>query len=57
MKTRAKTILKGSYHARFGSYGPQDGDGTPTISGGQTAEAIAAFTVQSSCADLSKSTN
>lgn len=42
-------ILEGGCHAQFGSYGPQDGDGTPTISGeeqiGQTADAIAAFAV------------
>lgn len=40
-------ILEGGCHAQFGSYGSQDGDGTPTISGEeqirQTAEAIAAF--------------
>lgn len=43
-------ILEGGCHAQFGSYGPQDGDGTPTISGEeqirQTAEAIVAFAVQ-----------
>lgn len=42
-------ILGGGCHAQFGSYGPQDGDGIPTISGEeqirQTAEAIAAFAV------------
>lgn len=42
--------LGGNCHAQFGSYGPQDGDGIPTISGEeqirQTAEAIAAFAVQ-----------
>lgn len=40
-------ILDGGCHAQFGSYGPQDGDGAPTISGEeqirQTAEAIVAF--------------
>lgn len=40
-------ILVGGCHAQFGSYGPQDGDGAPTISGEeqirQTAEAIVAF--------------
>lgn len=40
-------ILEGGCHAQFGSYGPQDGDGTPTISGEeqirQTVEAITAF--------------
>lgn len=40
-------ILEGGCHAQFGSYGAQEGDGTPTISGEeqirQTAEAIAAF--------------
>ena len=44
-----EAILEGGCHAQFGSYGPQDGDGTPTISGEeqirQTAEAIAAFAV------------
>lgn len=44
-----EAILDGGCHAQFGSYGPQDGNGTPTISGEeqirQTAEAIAAFAV------------
>lgn len=44
-----EVILGGGCHAQFGSYGPQDGDGIPTISGEeqirQTAEAIAAFAV------------
>lgn len=43
-------ILEGGCHAQFGSYGSQDGDGTPTISGEeqirQTAETISAFAVQ-----------
>ncbi len=38
-------IIEGGCHAGFGSYGPQDGDGTPTISGeeqmARTAERIA----------------
>ena len=42
-----EVLLDGGCHAQFGSYGPQDGDGIPTISGEeqvrQTAEAIAAF--------------
>lgn len=42
-----EVILEGGCHAQFGSYGSQDGDGTPTISGEeqirQTAEAIVAF--------------
>lgn len=42
-----EVIWEGGCHAQFGSYGPQDGDGTPTISGEeqsrQTAEAIASF--------------
>lgn len=42
-----EVILEGGCHAQFGSYGPQDGDGTPTISGEvqirQTVDAIAAF--------------
>lgn len=45
-----EVILEGGCHAQFGSYGPQDGDGTPTISCEeqirQTAEAIVAFAVQ-----------
>lgn len=45
-----EVILEGGCHAQFGSYGPQDGDGTPTISGEeqirQTAAAIVAFAVQ-----------
>lgn len=45
-----EVILEGGCHAQFGSYGSQDGDGTPTISGDeqirQTAEAIVAFIVQ-----------
>ncbi len=44
-----EVILEGGCHAQFGSYGFQDGDGTPTISGEeqirQTAEAIATFAV------------
>lgn len=44
-----EVILEGGCHAQFGSYGSQDGDGTPTISGEeqikQTAEAIVAFAV------------
>lgn len=40
-------VLNGGCHAQFGSYGPQDGDGVPTISGEeqvrQTTEAISAF--------------
>ena len=45
-----EVILDGGCHAQFGSYGPQDGDGIPSISGEeqvrQTAEAIAAFAGQ-----------
>ena len=45
-----EVILDGGCHAQFGSYGPQDGDGIPTISGEeqirQTAEAITAFVGQ-----------
>lgn len=44
-----EVILEGGCHAQFGSYGTQDGDGTPTISGEeqirQTADAIAAFAI------------
>lgn len=42
-----EVVLDGGCHAQFGSYGPQDGDGVPTISGEEqvrrTAEVIAAF--------------
>ena len=42
-----EVVLDGGCHAQFGSYGLQDGDGIPTISGEeqirQTAEAIVAF--------------
>ena len=45
-----EVVLDGGCHAQFGSYGPQEGDGIPTISGEeqvrQTAEAIAAFVGQ-----------
>jgi len=40
-------VIDGGCHVGFGNYGPQDGDGTPTISGeeqiAQTAERIADF--------------
>ena len=42
-----EVVLDGGCHAQFGSYGAQDGDGVPTITGEeqvrQTAEAITAF--------------
>ena len=42
-----EVVLDGGCHAQCGSYGPQDGDGVPTISGEeqvrQTTEAITAF--------------
>ena len=42
-----EVVLDGGCHAQFGSYGTQDGDGIPTISGEeqvrQTVEAIVAF--------------
>ena len=42
-----EVVLDGGCHAQFGSNGPQDGDGVPTISGEeqvrQTTEAITAF--------------
>ena len=42
-----EVVLDGGCHAQFGSYGPQDDDGVPTISGEeqvrQTTEAITAF--------------
>ena len=45
-----EVVLDGGCHAQFGSYGPQDGDGVPTISGEeqvrQTAEAITDFVGQ-----------
>ena len=45
-----EVVLDGGCHAQFGSYGPQDGDGIPTISGEeqirQSVEAIAAFVSQ-----------
>ena len=45
-----EVILDGGCHAQFGSYGVQEGDGIPTISGEeqvrQTAKAIAAFVGQ-----------
>ena len=45
-----EVVLDGGCHSQFGSYGPQDGDGIPTISSEeqvrQTAEAIAAFVGQ-----------
>lgn len=31
-------IIEGGCHAYFRSYGPQEGDGMPTISPGRTAE-------------------
>lgn len=43
-------VLDGGCHAQFGSYGPQDGDGIPIISGEeqirQTTEAITAFAIR-----------
>lgn len=45
-----EVVLDGGCHAQFGSYGHQDGDGIPTISGEeqvrQTVEAIAGFVGQ-----------
>ena len=38
-------ILEGGCHAGFGSYGPQDGDGVPTLTGeAQTAETVRLLT-------------
>ncbi len=41
----SELVIEGGCHAGFGSYGPQDGDGTPSISGeeqmARTAERIA----------------
>ena len=40
-------IIQGGCHAGFGSYGPQDGDGVPTITGeeqiAETARLLTAF--------------
>lgn len=40
-------VIEGGCHSQFGSYGAQDGDGEPTISGAEqirlTADAVAAF--------------
>ena len=42
-----ETVIDGGCHAGFGSYGAQNGDGTPTISAEeqqqQTADALAAW--------------
>ena len=38
-------IIEGGYHAGFGSYGTQDGDGVPTITGeAQIAETVRLLT-------------
>lgn len=37
-------VIKGASHAQFGSYGPQAGDGTPTISDDRAREQISALT-------------
>ena len=38
-------IIEGGCHAGFGSYGPQDGDGVPTLTGeAQTAETVRLLT-------------
>lgn len=45
-----EVVIEGGCHAQFGSYGSQDGDGVPTISGEeqihQTVEAIVTFVEQ-----------
>lgn len=45
-----EVVIDDGCHAGFGSYGPQAGDGTPTISGEdqqqQTADALAAWMIQ-----------
>mgnify|MGYP004666079601 FL=1 len=45
-----ETVINGGCHAGFGSYGPQQGDGVPTISAEeqqqQTADAVAAWIKQ-----------
>ena len=38
--------MKGGVHAFFGDYGPQDGDGKPTISHDQAQAEIAAASVE-----------
>ena len=46
-ETFAEIVIEGGCHAYFGMYGPQEGDGTPTISNEEqislTVEAIAEF--------------
>lgn len=39
-------IIDGGCHAWFGSYGPQDGDGTPTITAGEQTEITAALLME-----------
>lgn len=39
-------VIEGGNHARFGSYGPQPGDGTPTISAEEQQAAAADLTVE-----------
>ena len=45
-----EVVIDSGCHAGFGSYGPQAGDGTPTISGEdqqqQTADALASWMIQ-----------
>jgi dienelactone hydrolase len=39
------TVIDGAVHAYFGDYGPQPGDGTPTISHDDAREQISSATV------------
>ena len=44
-------IIEGGCHAGFGSYGPQDGDGVPTMTGEeQIAETVRLLTAFFNCA-------
>lgn len=38
----SELVIEGGCHAFFGMYGPQDGDGTPTVSNGEQIELTAA---------------
>ena len=41
-----EVVIEGGCHAQFGSYGPQKGDGTPTISGAEQIRQTAACTAE-----------
>ena len=42
----AFVVIDGASHAQFGSYGPQAGDGTPTITAAAAQKRISALSVQ-----------